>query len=337
MNQDIEQRDDSTPVGTIYITGDSVDNGQVDLEKTVQYLKGLDKVLRYYVEKQNPELSMKKYSIEVRLRPGSLITDVMAIAGIGSIATIATVALGTYAKTALEEVAKNDIGDKSSKDIAKGAIKAVKTVASIAKHRGTMMLGKTFKAEETKVIDAENIVIVNHRGEELSVTKEELELYRSTPRNELRDMMTLVNKDTQLYIGDKPIDKDSIPDDAVSINFIDKRIFDDRDESIDKDVLFPELVQDSTVVLEGELTRGNGVTNTLGFSYCGRILKCVPYGGDSVKGYRDMLFGPVRIKAVVDRRSTAKGSIAQLKKPILRVIEIEKLEDKDDSKQIALI
>ena len=97
--------------------------------------------------------------------------------------------------------------------------------------------------------------------------------------------MSLVDEGTQIYIDDKPIDKDSIPDDAVTINFMEKRIFDDKDESIDDSIIFPELMQDSVVTLEGELTRGNGITNTLGFSYCGRILKCIPYGDDSVKSY----------------------------------------------------
>jgi len=336
-NYDEENSVDTTPVGTVYVTGSSVDKGQVDLEKTVQYLKGLEKALKFFITKTSPEIAQSSYSIEVRIRPGSLITDIIAIgfwAGVG----VATVGFGAYVKTAAEQMAKNDVGEKTTKDIAKNALRAMKAVVRLAKHRESMMTGHIFKPSETKVINADNIIIINGRGEKLTVTKSELELYRDTPKNEFRDMMSLVDEGTQIYIDDKPIDKDSIPDDAVTINFMEKRIFDDKDESIDDSIIFPELMQDSVVTLEGELTRGNGITNTLGFSYCGRILKCIPYGDDSVKSYRDMLFGYVKVKAVVDRRSTTKGSVAILKKPVLRIMKIEKIEENEDAfEQISLI
>ena len=337
-NYDEENSVDTTPVGTVYVTGSSVDKGQVDLEKTVQYLKGLEKALKFFIAKTSPEIAQSSYSIEVRIRPGSLITDIITIGCWAAGTGVVTVGLGAYVKTAAEQMAKNDVGEKTTKDIAKNALRAMKTVVRLAKHRGSMMTGHIFKPSETKVIDADNIIIINGRGDKLTVTKSELELYRDTPKNKFKDMMSLVDEETQIYIDDKPIDRDSIPDDAVTINFMERSIFDDKDEAIDDNIIFPELIQDSVVTLEGELTRGNGITNTLGFSYCGRILKCIPYGGDSVKSYRDMLFGYVNITAVVDRRSTTKGSGAILKKPVLRIMKIEKIEENDnDFEQISLI
>mgnify|MGYP000878186223 FL=1 len=336
-NYDEENSVDATPVGTVYVTGSSVDKGKVDLEKTVQYLKGLEKALKFFIVKTSPEIAQNSYSIEVRIRPGSLVTDIITIGCLVG-ASVFTVGLGAYVKTAAEQLAKNDVGEKTTRDIAKNALRAMKTVVRLAKHRGSMMTGHIFKPSETKVIDANNIIIINGRGEKLTVTKSELELYRDTPKNEFKDMMSLVDEETQIYIDDKPIDRDSIPDDAVTINFMERSIFDDKDEAIDDNIIFPELIQDSVVTLEGELTRGNGITNTLGFSYCGRILKCIPYGSDSVKSYRDMLFGYVKIRAVVDRRSTTKGSVAILKKPVLRIMKIEKIEENEDNfEQISLI
>jgi hypothetical protein len=325
-----EIQSSETPIGTVYLTGDSVQNGHVDLEKTVRYLNGLEKALKYHINRSDSNLANKKYSIEVQLRPGSLVTDILTIVGGTGVIGVAAVAVGSYAKTAAEQFAKNDVGDSTTKDAAKGAIKLMVSTMKIAKHRGSMMLGKSLKPEETKVIDADNIILINGKGEELKVTKKELDRYRDTPKNEFRDMMSLIDKNTNMYIDSKPIDGNSIPDSALSIGFDDKRVFDDRDDSIDNMLIFPELVQDDMVTLDGELTRGNGRSNTLGFSYSGRILKCIPYGSDSVKSMRDMLFGYVRIKARVDRRSTAKGSEAILKKPILRIMEIEKIEEEQD-------
>lgn len=322
------------PVGAVYFTGSSVKDGRVDLAKTAKYLNGLEKALKYHINKSDSQATSTNTSIEVRLRPGSLITEIL-----GLVATTGVVApVATYLTTAAVQLAKNDIGDSTSKDVAKKAIGAMVSTMRIAKHLGTMMHNKAFKPEEAKAIDSNNIILTNSKGEKLTVTKAELDQYRETPKNEYRDIMTLIDKETSMYIGDEPIDKDNIPDSAVSIDFIDKRVFDDRDQQVDSKLIFPELVQDDIVTIDGELTRGNGRSNTLGFSYSGRILKCIPYGSDSVKSMRDLLFGYVRLQARVDRRSTAKGSEAILKKPVLRIINVEKInEDEEDDVQIDLL
>lgn len=113
-NYDKENSVDATPVGTVYVTGSSVDKGQVDLEKTVQYLKGLEKALKFFIAKTSPEIAQSSYSIEVRIRPGSLVTDIITI-GCWVGASVFTVGLGSYVKTAAEQLAKNDVGEKTTK------------------------------------------------------------------------------------------------------------------------------------------------------------------------------------------------------------------------------
>ncbi len=317
--------DEVRPVGTVYITGDSVENGEVDLGKTIKYLRGFESALKYYIGKEKPELVGRNFSIDVRVRPGSLITDVIGLV-IGTGAIVGTIAMGAYAKTAAEQLAKNDMEGKTSEDLIRDAIGSIKSTIKIAKHYGFMLVGRSVKQEQAKAISADEIILTNSRGKEMTVTKSEFDQYRNTPKNELRDMMALVDKGTRLYIDDKPIVTDDISPDAESVDFIQKRVFDDRDDDQNDRVIFPELVQDMKVTLEGELTRGNGRSNTLGFSYDGRILKCIPGDGGSIKSMRNMLFGQVRIEAIVDRRSTAKGSHATLKKPILRIVKAESLE-----------
>lgn len=323
-----------TPVGAVYFTGSSVKDGRVDLAKTVKYLNGLEKALKYHISKSDSQATSTNTSIEVRLRPGSLVTEILGLVVTTGIIT----PVATYLTTAAVQLAKNDVGDSTSKDVAQKAIRGMVSTIKIAKHLGTMMHNKAFKPEEAKAIDADTIILTNAKGEQLTVTKAELDQYRETPKNEYRDIVSLVDKGTSMYIGDEPIDKDNIPNSAVSINFKDKRVFDDRDQQVDSRLIFPELVQDDIITVEGELTRGNGRSNTLGFSYSGRILKCIPYGTDSVKSMRDMLFGYVRLQARVDRRSTAKGSDAVLKKPVLRIINVEKIEDdEEESVQVDLL
>jgi len=175
------------------------------------------------------------------------------------------------------------------------------------------------------VVDDRRIELTNSRMEKIIVTPAELEAYRTTPPTKLRELVTMVGRHTSLYVDDKPITSTDIPDTAEEVDFMDRRVFDSRDMEQNDRLAFPELTQDMHVYLEGELTRGNARTDTLGFSYDGRILKAIPPDG-GVKGVRDSLFGPVRIDAYVDRRSTAKGSRAVLKKPILRIVSIESLD-----------
>lgn len=326
MKEDTEQP--SQPAGTLYLTGEDVKQGEVDLDKTINYLKGIKDTLKFYVEKENKELAGKDYSIEVRIRPGSLITDVISL----------VVAGGAYAygKTALEQLAKNDTKDKTSADIVKEAVSKLKAVVRIAKHFGSMMTKRTFTLEEAHVISDEQIELINKKNEKIIVTPSELEAYRTTPPTKLRDLVAMVGRNTSLYVDDKPISAENIPKNAEEIQFKHKRVFDSREIEEDERLAFPELTQDMYVQLDGELTRGNARTDTLGFSYDGRILKAIPPEG-GVRGARDSLFGPVRIEAYVDRRSTSKGSRAVLKKPILRLVSIENIEDEQADNQQALL
>lgn len=332
-----EESMDTPPVGVVYLKGASVENGVVDLSRTVEYLTGLEKALKFYIDREDVSVKKGNYNVQVKLRPGSLITDIIdltsnhGLLGIAAVAGIAVVSVGAgaYLKSAMGELGKNDVGDKSTKEIVGNAVSKMSTTLRIALHRGSMMIGKTLKPEETKVISAEEIILINKKGEELKVTKEELDTYRDTPKYKFREMMSLVDVNTKMYIGDSTIDPDNIPSDTLLITYKDKPVFDDRDIKQDDTLIFPELLQGAEVELEGELTRGNGKTNTLGFSYSGRILKCVLYNED-VKSVRNMLFGYVKITAVVERRPTAKNVTGVLKKPYLRIKTIESISDNED-------
>lgn len=315
------------PIETISFIGDSVENGEVDLHKTIEYLKGLEKATKYFIVKENPEFTGKDFSLEVRIRPGSLVTDIIGIVLAAGVTSIASAPIIAYTKTAVGKLAENDVGDKTTADVARSGLSAMKSVMEIAQHRGTMMRTRNFKQEEVKAVDADNIILTNSKGKKRSFTKREVELYRETPRTEFREMMALLERDTKMYFGQKPVD-DVIPEGTLEISPLDRAVFDDRENRRDERLLFPELMQDQRVILRGELTRGNGRTHTLGFSYDNRILKAIPPNGD-VKSVRDKLFGEVQIEAIVDRRSAAKGSNAVLKKPVLRIVNITGI-DKDE-------
>ncbi len=78
--------------------------------------------------------------------------------------------------------------------------------------------------------------------------------------------------------------------DVVQICKIDKAIFCNDDNEDDGEVLvLPEQIHGATVVIEGEVTRENKTSNSLGFKYLGHILTSYPDVGSVVK-YKPLLF-----------------------------------------------
>ena len=62
----------------------------------------------------------------------------------------------------------------------------------------------------------------------------------------------------------------------------------------------PELEHGQNVVLQGEVTRGNEMSNTMGFSYQGHILTCYPESG-SIVHFKPSLFLQCRIYGSITR------------------------------------
>ncbi len=324
----------SVAAGTVYIKGESVSHGQTDLAKATDYLRGLEDALSFYANRIDPDNASKRRRIAVRISPGSLITEVIELAVTNP---YISVPLTAYTTTAAVKIAKNDVSDKTSGDIAKASINAMRSVIEIAKHMGSLMKTKTLRSDQARAIDINNIVLTNSQGEEMTVTKKDLEHYRATSPSQFQKFISLVDKNSSMYINDGPFEPDTSNESGTVISYANRRIFDKSDNADKEAVLFPELEHGETYELEGELTKGNDRTNTLGFSYGNRILKAYPIGSNGVKGLKDMLFGYVRIKATVERISTQKGSYAPLKKPTLRVVEITNIDEEDETNQTTFL
>src|SRR5665647_2440082 len=178
------------------LDGGRVKDGNVTIHDARNMLKGLDKSTKYFINAKYPDLAKENYNVEVRLESGSLIAWIVGIAGAGVTA---------YMVTAANQMAKNDVADKNSKqitqEIVNTAVRGMKTTVKIAKHVGTM--GKhIFTTDEAKTIDKNNIILKNNAGEELTVTKEELDTYTRAPKDIFKKLASTVDDDTQLFIGE---------------------------------------------------------------------------------------------------------------------------------------
>ena len=307
-------------IGYIKYEGKLVDEGLMDARKQAQALLGFDSALRYFIGKQAPDFRNLDFEIPVRVRKGSweaLIPETVGgwvQAGLGVVAT-------AYFTKAAQKMAEKDFSDFGIVDLFKHAMNAIQWFARIGKHMGDVTI-RSFDSVQFKDDNA-LVGIRNADGDYLYVPKKMLDLYTSCNPKILEKLAENIEEDRKLTIG-------SVVDgvtEEISILAEEKSIFCEEEAEIEEDILFPELVHGDDVVLEGEVTRENKTSNSMGFKYEGHILTAYPDTGSIVR-YKPILFLKCRLYGVVNRIDE-KGRIAA-RRPKLYFSHLEPLETDED-------
>ncbi len=309
--------DEEKYLGYIKYDGELVENGLMDARKQAQALIGYDSALRYFIGKQAPELRNLDFEIPVRIKKGSweaLIPETVADwvqAGLGVVAT-------AYFTKAAQKMAEKDFADFGITDIFKKSVEAVKWFARIGKHMGDVTIRQF---ENTKFSqDNQLIGICNAKGEYLYVPKSVFELYISSNPKLLEKIAENITEGRGLKIGTFQ----GCEVDEETIDITNKEIFcKDEDEDTD-DVILPELVHGDSVVLDGEVTRENKTSNSMGFKYQDHIITSYPESG-SIVPYKPILFLKCRLYGTVSRLDE-KGRIAA-RRPKLHFSHLEPIEE----------
>ncbi|MBM67943.1 MAG: hypothetical protein CME43_00490 [Haliea sp.] len=311
-------------IGYIKYEGELVDDGLMDARRQAKSLLAFDSALRYFITKQAPDFRNLDFEIPVRIRKGSweaLIPETVAgwvQAGLGVVAT-------AYFTKAAQKMAEKDFADFGITDLFKTAIESIKWFARIGKHMGDVAI-RQFK--DVQFSDDRALVgIANAEGKILFVPKDILDLYVATNPRLLEDLAANVQAGRTLAIGS--VKNGEIDEEIVGPN--EKNIFCDDDEEIDDDVLFPELVHGDYVVLDGEVTRENKTSNSMGFKYNEHILTSYPETGSIVR-YKPLLFLKCRLFGTVDRIDE-KGRIGA-RRPKLYFSSLEPLEDDTGNEEL---
>lgn len=314
--------DDEKYLGYIKYKGALVEHGLMDARKQAKALLGLDSALRYFVAKRAPDFRNIDFEIPVRVRKGSweaLIPETVAgwvQAGLGVVAT-------AYFTKAAQKMADKDFEDFGITNLFRMAIDSIKWFARIGKHMGNVAI-REFKNVQFNG-DLTQIGIINEEGVVLFVPKHMLDLYVSTNPRLLESMAENIQDGRSLAIGS--VRAGEIDEEVVDV--ADKFIFCDEDAEIEEAVLFPELVHGDYVVLEGEVTRENKTSNSMGFKYNDHILTAYPETGSIVR-YKPLLFLKCRLFGTVNRIDET-GRIGA-RRPKLYFSNLEPLEeDRDDS------
>lgn len=309
--------DEEKYLGYIKYDGELVENGLMDARKQAQALIGYDSALRYFIGKQAPELRSLDFEIPVRIKKGSweaLIPETVAgwvQAGLGVVAT-------AYFTKAAQKMAENDFADFGITDVFKKAVEAVKWFARIGKHMGDVSIRQFENSKFSQ--DNQLIGICNAKGEYLYVPKSVFDLYVSSNPKLLEKIAENITEGRGLKIG--TFQGSEIDEETIDIT--NKAIFCKEEDEETDDVILPELVHGDTVVLEGEVTRENKTSNSMGFKYQDHILTAYPESG-SIVPYKPILFLKCRLYGTVSRLDE-KGRIAA-RRPKLHFSHLEPFEE----------
>lgn len=309
---------DDQYIGYLKYSGSAVEEGYLDAKKAAKALIGFDEALRNFVESELPELRGKSFEIPVRIQVGSweaLIPVTIAqwiTAGIGSAAT-------AYLIKAASTLAQNDFKDKHLVDVFRDALKMLQWIIRLGIHL------KGLSIKEIKGIKWEsdnNIALIpNGEGKIIEVPRKVLEKYDAIPPKFLSKMAQLIQAERDMKIG---VIKDGNREE-VNITYSEKYYFTDEEGDLTESIL-PELIHGKMAELEGEITRGNEKTNSIGFEYKGHVLNCIPEKG-SIVTYKQTLFRKCKISGVISRMS--ESGLPNAKKPKIIFSQIVPIEPED--------
>lgn len=306
--------------------GELVKDGFLDARKAGEALLGIDESLRYFLYQEDKKFRKIEFEIPVRIRKGSWETIFLENFDAILIKTALGWGASQYFGSALSEMAKNDFKEIGFKDVFKKSFIAMTWVVKVAKHLGTLTKKKFENIKFSK--DNTEVLITNNKGEILYVPYQYLEIFTNCPDRLFSSLAKVVDIERELVIGYKDVENQKF--DFVRINNDDKKIFISSDE--DEEVLFPELIHDMYIELEGHITRGNEKSNTIGFLYEGHILTSYPVDSN-VKEFKNALFTNCIIKGFVDRMDKKSGEYIE-KRPRIKFIEI--LSNEPENRQTKL-
>lgn len=308
-------------IGYIKFKGMLVNDGLMDARKAAHALIGFDEIIKFYAGRQATQLRDMDYDLPVLIKKGTWSIELLenltvwAAAGAGIVGT-------TYLATAAKKMAEKDFDDVGLKDVFRKSFEAAQWTIRIGKHIKDLTIKKFENVKFRE--NSREVGIKNSAGEYLYVPKSFFDLYIDTSPKLLKKLALLIEPERTLLVGVVRNGKEI----QEEIPYVARRIF--TQEEDEDEALFPELIHGLSVEIEGELTRGNETSNTVGFKYQEHILTCEPEVGSIVR-FKKALFLWCRIYGRVSRADKDGGYDALRPRIIFSNVEpIEKDCTTDD-------
>lgn len=263
--------------------GEDINHGVFDARDAANALLGIDKAVRYYVEREIPELRGVKYDFPVKIQEGSWevlipsnVDQLIKVFGISGIGVFAY----TYLKATAEKAAKDGMLTtgvvKDIRNAFSSAVLMIQRVLAYVKHMGGFNKNPKVKFDE----GSEIVTVYNKEGVPLSFQSRYLEIILKCPSSLLAEMVLPIRIKRSLRIGLYNANGELREE---SVNESEKELFCDEPQELDE---LPELKDGESVTLKGRIVRANEKEQSLGFQYNGHVITCKPAKGMTLASFK---------------------------------------------------
>lgn len=304
-------------IGCFRYEGKLVEDGLIEARAASRALNGIDTALHYFLAQEEPALGTIDLPLPVQIRKGSWETWIPHTIQ-QWVVTAAGLGVSSYIAAAAKKLAENDLKDVNFKKIIEKSMLAIQQLIKIGKHLGHLEI----RSLNGLKWDKDGLVgIPNDNGEVLYLPTSDLKRLAQCPPSVLADMASVIEEERKLVVR---VNLESgVLEEAVTRR--ERHIFFTDEEDTD-DVLFPELTHGLPVSLDGVVTRGNEMSNTIGFWHKEHVLTGFPTSGNIVR-FKKHLFLKCRIHGEITRLDK-HGSPTE-KRPKIRFQSLVTLSDEE--------
>ena len=273
--------------------GEDIANGVFGARDAANALSGIDKALRYYVEKEIPELRAVVYDFPVKIQEGSW--EVLIPSNIDQLITVLKVGgaasfLYPYLKAMAEVAAKDGFfktgAVKDVRQIISWAVLGIQLLIKYVKHMGAF--DKNPKVSFSHGMDV--VTVFNKDGIPFSFPVKFLNFILKCPPSLLSEMVQPIREKRTMKVGLYNADGEL---EETMVNNEERDLFCEEPQELDE---LPELVDGEHVALQGRVVRANEKEQSLGFQYNGHVITCKPVKGMTIASFKNGIISSRRGK-----------------------------------------
>lgn len=319
----------------VRIDGDDIIDGLIDIQSAKLVIDGTQEVVGYFLKREDSELSKShelNYPISTREGCWEIVipfgTFIVGTVG-GAVGGAFRAGLNAYAKTTGEKISEAQFGKRETREVFESAFRKLDVVIKIAQHLGVVDRKSPLNI---KIPDfkSKRALLTNNQGNVLSVTTDDIEVYRSCPERLLRSLASVVTDYRTVSIG---YHAEGITHESV-IDVDTKEVFAPEDEP--QEPILPELQDGEYVKLQGYVSRGNQITNTIGFKYKDHVITCEP-NGKLITSYLNAHYKTCEIVGMVTRTTRSEVELGKRDRPKVIFDNLIMIDEAREPQQLNLI
>lgn len=305
-------------LGLVRYEGKDLTGGIISSSEAITAIRGFDASLRWWILRNDPHLSDIELPVPIRVNRGSWELELPTTIG-HWILTAAGLGGSAYVVQAAQKLAERDFDNIGLSNAFGAAFRGLKAAIRLGIHLGGVTkdaLGKIKWLDNNRFVEVEGI-----DGSTITVRTDDLKAFLEMPSGRLSDLISLVSYKRELIIVSPDPEEES-----TRVTYEHRSIFVIDDKEDENEALFPDLEHGMDVQIQGFVTRGNEVANSIGFRYLDHILTCYPASGSIVR-YKPFLFNPCLIEGTISRLNDKNRPIAARPKIIFRKLTPLKEEE----------